>query len=79
MKPTNTYTSDHTQSQGRTILPALRLPVCFCFYSQMTRIQSRHAKVSMNSNEPIPINVYVNKSSFIEGFRAIPTTKAAKS
>merc|ERR1719152_1105304 len=32
-----------------------------------------------NSRKPIPISKYVNKSSFIDGLRAMPTTRAAKS
>eukprot|EP00448_Togula_jolla_P008835 CAMPEP_0170596484 /NCGR_PEP_ID=MMETSP0224-20130122/15150_1 /TAXON_ID=285029 /ORGANISM="Togula jolla, Strain CCCM 725" /LENGTH=102 /DNA_ID=CAMNT_0010920795 /DNA_START=102 /DNA_END=410 /DNA_ORIENTATION=- len=32
--------------------------------------------MAKNSRKPIPIRVYVKRSSFIEGLRAIPTTRA---
>eukprot|EP00419_Tripos_fusus_P086399 CAMPEP_0172850940 /NCGR_PEP_ID=MMETSP1075-20121228/50857_1 /TAXON_ID=2916 /ORGANISM="Ceratium fusus, Strain PA161109" /LENGTH=46 /DNA_ID= /DNA_START= /DNA_END= /DNA_ORIENTATION= len=35
--------------------------------------------MARNSRKPMPISVYVKRSSFIDGFRAMPTTNAAKS
>eukprot|EP00429_Kryptoperidinium_foliaceum_P097939 CAMPEP_0176248904 /NCGR_PEP_ID=MMETSP0121_2-20121125/33705_1 /TAXON_ID=160619 /ORGANISM="Kryptoperidinium foliaceum, Strain CCMP 1326" /LENGTH=36 /DNA_ID= /DNA_START= /DNA_END= /DNA_ORIENTATION= len=33
--------------------------------------------IAKNSKKPMPINVYVKRSSFMDGFRAMPTTRAA--
>eukprot|EP00427_Karlodinium_veneficum_P015896 CAMPEP_0169124110 /NCGR_PEP_ID=MMETSP1015-20121227/34146_1 /TAXON_ID=342587 /ORGANISM="Karlodinium micrum, Strain CCMP2283" /LENGTH=131 /DNA_ID=CAMNT_0009187497 /DNA_START=98 /DNA_END=493 /DNA_ORIENTATION=- len=33
--------------------------------------------IARNSKKPMPIRVYVNRSSFIDGLRAMPTTNAA--
>merc|ERR1719379_873922 len=39
----------------------------------------RITTMARNSRKPMPISVYVKRSSFIDGLRAIPTTSAAKS
>merc|ERR1712217_388409 len=41
--------------------------------------EEEEATIARNSKKPIPMSVYVNKSSFMDGLRAIPTTSAAKS
>eukprot|EP00437_Effrenium_voratum_P010784 CAMPEP_0181440910 /NCGR_PEP_ID=MMETSP1110-20121109/23225_1 /TAXON_ID=174948 /ORGANISM="Symbiodinium sp., Strain CCMP421" /LENGTH=33 /DNA_ID= /DNA_START= /DNA_END= /DNA_ORIENTATION= len=33
--------------------------------------------MAKNSRKPIPISVYVKRSSFMDGFLAMPTTSAA--
>eukprot|EP00419_Tripos_fusus_P005055 CAMPEP_0172694106 /NCGR_PEP_ID=MMETSP1074-20121228/26472_1 /TAXON_ID=2916 /ORGANISM="Ceratium fusus, Strain PA161109" /LENGTH=141 /DNA_ID=CAMNT_0013514587 /DNA_START=251 /DNA_END=676 /DNA_ORIENTATION=+ len=35
--------------------------------------------MARNSRNPMPMSVYVKRSSFIDGLRAMPTTSAAKS
>merc|ERR1712039_797487 len=39
----------------------------------------RMTTMAKNSKNPIPMSVYVNRSYFMDGLRAMPTTSAAKS
>jgi len=49
-------------------------------YSEYKSIMAmRMTPSAKNSRKPIPMRVYVNKSSFMEGLRARPITIAAKS